>query len=476
MLSTLFALSLAVAPVAHAQDDAAAEEEEAQTKIVKVPDLPVEIELPTPDGEPPPFINSAVLEGGMLLEISRLDDSTQLTFGYEEGFQPFFDKGSPDAPGVMLQEAMEIEEWKLPEEWKIEVVQTDNLGHVWTASGEGKWYPIIDQTGLPLGPTGERLETNDPLPVYVKLASFATKYGSVGVMGWSWSAEQIDPDFDQVLAWTTPSEAAVALSEFSTGPGRQAFEAGWSMEIPEGWRAFHDEELKILAPTRAGGESEYGGARSHTVLYDLATPYADKRILCSAIAYPEKPVEVVDPEKSAQHGQRYTIFAKLRMRGGKYKNAKGEELGLDRVEDPFSPLPVKIEKPLPDDAPEDARPETPEGTLSMVSLGDRDGYIWETTGIRGDQEIAVAAFGTAWDELGLDCYMVAPKDDPSSLEVFKSAMATVQVTDGVNHPHNLGARGWYRKNWPFTHPALQIWWFVAILLGLGIFLAFRSED
>lgn len=455
MLPLMLSFFLAAAPQVQAQDPGADESDETPTKLVKVPDLPLEISLPSPDGEAPPFINSAVLEGDMLLEISRIDDSVQVAFGLNQTFQPFLDQGAPEAPPVMLQETLEYEDFPPPTEWESSLSEHPQVGTLWTARGESL-IPV------PLGPDGEPLVEGEPTPVYVQLGVFAVEFGYVGFTALGLDREQLSQDVDQLLSWTKVTAPPKPLSEFTTGPARATMKAGWSVQVPEGWRALGDAEVKGIAPSSVGGDSEAGGTRSHAMFVDVSDFTGERHFTCSALSYPEHPAEVVDPAKSEQHGRRYKIFAKLRLRGGKYKNAKGEELGLDRVTDLTSPLPVKI--------------EGAEGTLSMVDLEDREGYLWRVQGTRGEQPVEVATFATAWDEIGLDCNMVAPPDRVADLEIFEQAMATVRVTDGDQHPHRLGARGWYRKHWPFTHPALQVWWLVALLLGLGIFLAFRADD
>ena len=459
MFPLLFSLILAGIGPASAQDG---EAEEAPTKVVKVPDLPLEIELPSPDGEAPPFINSAVLQGDMLLEISRLDDSVQVVFGLDQTFQPFLDKGAPTAPPLILVESMEIEDYAIPTEWETSLSEHPTVGTLWTAVGSTEIPPPPPQYYAD-GTLIESDAPTEPTPLTVQLGVFAVEFGYVGFVAIGLDAEALAADVTQLLDWTTVTAKPKPLSEFTVGPAVSTMKAGWSVTVPEGWRALSDKEVKGLAPSSVGGDTEFGGARSHAMFVDTTDFTGERHFTCSALSYPEKPTEVVDPERSPDHGNRYKIFSKLRLRGGKYKNARGEEMGLDRVDDLTSPLPVKIEPGA-------------EGTLGMVNLPDRDGYLWRIQGTRGDEAMEVATFATAWEEIGLDCNMVVRPENVADLQIFEKAMATVTVTDGERHPHVLGARGWYRKHWPFTHPALQVWWIVAILLAGGIFLAFRSED
>ena len=439
VFTALTALTVLTSP-AVAQD-------EAPTKVVKVPDLPLEVTLPDPETGPPPWVNIAQVENDMLLSVDHNEDNSTIWFGYTEGLQPDLSKAQPDGLTEGQLEVLSFLGFTPPAEVQASATEHATFGLTWVSLGT----TTLDDPNL-----------EEPVTYELHGVVIPAESGFVQVLGLSATPGAIAGHVETLLGWTTLKRPPVAADKLVTG--KLEHPSGYTIDIPHGWRALTDDEISTFAPLRVGGDGPHGSVRSHAVFVDTADFSGRTHFTCSTLSYPEKPPEVVDEAKSPPHGNRYRTFTRLRLRGGKYKNAKGTELELPRIEDLTAATGIKVEA--------DAL-----GTLSVVDLGDREGYFWRTQGARADTPVELATFATAWDDLGLDCLIAeAPNDgNVENLDIFARTIMTVRVVDGANHPHQMGVRGQYRKLWPWTHPLLQVWIFAGILLLVGIVLAFRGD-
>jgi len=432
-------------------------EDEVPTKVVKVPDLPLEITLPDPETGPPPWVNIAQVEDDMLLSIDHKEDNSTIWFGYTASLQPDLDKAQPDGLTAGQLEVLSFLGFKPPTEVQSSAAENTTFGLTWVSLGT----VTLDDPNLD-NPNLDDPNLEEPVPYALQGVIIPAESGYVQVLGLSSTPGVIAGHIDTLLGWTTLKRPPVAADKLVTG--KLEHPSGYTIDIPDGWRALTDDEVATFAPLRVGGDGPHGSVRSHAVFVDTTDFSGRSHFTCSTLSYPENPPEVVDEAKSPPHGSRYRTFTRLRLRGGKYKNASGAEMELPRIEDLTAATSIKIEAEAL-------------GTLSVVDLGDREGYFWRTQGTRADTPVEVATFATAWDDLGLDCVMAEAPNDGSveDLDIFARSIITVRVVDGANHPHKLGVRGKYRKVWPWTHPLLQVWVFGGVLLLIGIVLAFRGD-
>jgi len=244
--------------------------------------------------------------------------------------------------------------------------------------------------------------------------------------------------------------AKPGLSSHDLHFGHHAAEAGYTLDLPASFRALTDPESRRLGLTATIESSEAGTAKSQEVFLDPTDLTGQRSFGCGAT---QGAIEVVDPAKSAAYHHRYQQRVSTALRDRAYAID-------DILQSPWvaAPTPVRAVHISPNDP----------GTLALVDLEDRNGYLWRIPALRGNADGMVLALYTSWDNISLDCLFYTDDAADPLLEEIDTAMRSLRVTDGEYHPMRLSVHAQYVALWPFTHPLLQIWWMAAALCGASV--------
>lgn len=242
--------------------------------------------------------------------------------------------------------------------------------------------------------------------------------------------------------------------------------AGYAITLPEGWRALAENERLGINGEPVGGNSGYGGALA--LQYFLDPTDVTGRTGFGCAAWSSETLEVVDPDKAPGLGDNYRLAARLMLKGGAYQVDGGKPI-RGRNADMLDSRSIVID------------PDEP-GELTVMSLGDRDAYLWQVSGTKTEasgssEPVDVLSWYTAYSDVNLHCHVDAPAGQGTALlDAFRTAMATVSIDDAEQHPMEMGLMARYRRWWPSTNPILQLYWLpIPVILFAGI-LARGGDD
>ena len=281
-----------------------------------------------------------------------------------------------------------------------------------------------------------------------------------------------------VVGVATPEEALAAADElgamasFYDGPVPQADlpfghvveSAGYELDLPDGFRALTERERMALNGEPVGGNSGFGGALAYQTFLDPRSQSGQAAFGC--VAYSADTLEIVQPDKAPKLAGNYRTMARVMLKGGSYAVDGGKPI-RGRAADMLGAGTVIV-------APE------AEGQLSTVELGDRAGYLWRVEGTRtvtGDEPepVQVATFYTAWSDVNLHCQATAAADQVALIDSFEQAVRSLRVTDGAEHPLELGLMARYKRWWPYTNPLSQLYWLPIPIVLFAAWLANRGD-
>lgn len=288
---------------------------------------------------------------------------------------------------------------------------------------------------------------------YDELVMFASH--SIGVIVTSISsdsAERSHEVLESMIAMIENPRPAVPAEELPTGSVTSTF--GLEVDLPVGWRALTEEELMSRNTELVRGESSFFGNPANFYVVDESKLSST---LFSCNASDGSSMFIVDPEKSEQARQNIDTWARVALEGGLYqvttdKSATGGE------EIPDHPMSVEqIEK------------------IEWITLGDREGYLVHAHGTVWDEPREASLFYTAWDDLGITCIAMADPEENASLETFERVMRGASVVDSANHPMPMSTATRYARWWPYSHPALQLYWLPIPLILLSGLFVYKSD-
>ena len=262
---------------------------------------------------------------------------------------------------------------------------------------------------------------------------------------------ELDIAFADVLS--TVNIVKPALEDDKLPYGHYVSDGGYEFDLPEGWRGLTGREMSIISTSRIA-EGPYEGYRALQVFTDPSNLDREQKFTCGIYSTGSRPVEVLDPAKSSQHATNYRIQARVLLKGGSFKITSGGT-GETVKGEIGAMAPVEID---PDAT----------GRLETISLSDREAYLWHVNGMQNGEAVSVATYYTAYDNLGLNCFVIAPEGSEDTLKIFEDAVRTLAVTDPTAHPMVLSFMSSYRRWWPYAHPALQLYWLVVPLFLLAL--------
>ena len=273
--------------------------------------------------------------------------------------------------------------------------------------------------------------------------------------------EAVPTDLDIAFAdvLSTVNLVKPALSDDKLPYGAYTSEAGYGLALLENWRGLTSREMSIISTYRVA-EGPYEGYRALQVFTDPADLDGEQQFTCGIYSTDSRPVEVLSPAKSSQHADNYRIQARVLLKGGSFKISSG---GTGET--------VKGE--IGAIAPTEVDPDAT-GRLEVLDLGDRDAYLWKVNGMRNGAPVSVVTYYTAYDNLGLNCFVIAGEGDEHMLGMFEESARSLAVTDPEAHPMVLSFMSSYRRWWPYAHPALQLYWLVVPLFLLALVPMFRD--
>lgn len=281
-----------------------------------------------------------------------------------------------------------------------------------------------------------------------------------------------------VVGVATPEEALAAADElasytaFYDGPvaeadlpyGHHVEDAGYELDLPEGFRALTERERLTLNGEPVGGNSGFGGALAYQTFLDPSSLGGWSSFGC--VAYSADTLEIVAPAKAPGLADNYRLMAAIMMKGGSYKVDGGKPV-RGRSADLLDGRSIVVDPAVA-------------GALTTVDLGDRDAYLWRTQGVRtssteADEPVEVMSFYTAWSDVNLHCQAAAPADRVALLDSFETSVRSARVTDGELHPLELGLMARYKRWWPYTNPLAQLYWLPIPIVLFAAWLANRGD-
>lgn len=368
---------------------------------VTVDDLPVGIE--------PAKGWTAKVRGAGSLTLSRASPPVEFMIDFEPGIQPDLESTDVEAMRAMLTSELQgaASDVALSE---LEVRRIDHavLGPVFEATATGRVEGV-------------------PIPVRMRFALFAGPAGTAMVAGGIYAAPDRAAElFTQALDQLVWVDEPIARDDFSWG--KATFD-DFTLDLPDGWRAAHRQERRNLG-IESGQEM-------------VLDPAGIDDVDSFGCVTNEGPLEVVDPELSELHAKNFRVRSRAHLSGGGYVSRGGG--GASRTKVTLSGAPVKVD-------PEER------GTLELVELGDRDGYLWRVGGTVVDEPVQVAMIYTTWGGNSVDCVFIGPEVPDGIVDSLRSLRVT------SDRPPYETLRGQYVKAWPFRHPLLQAWWFGGLIL------------
>lgn len=444
---------------------------------LKLDEVPIKLKVPRDEQGAVEWKWSIMPEPNIDLLMTRYElPPVSVGFGWIEGFQPDLDRLSPDYFDKLLY--LDDETWSYDEERTARVEEHPILGKVavvdFRAVFDGKKpempEPREDATPEEIEATREayaEMLDPDPLALDMRLMYFGVQGGAAYVLAQAPGVERPDEGIvglpesekidlptvaEEVLQMAEIREAITPEAELPTG--RVEMEAGYALTLPDNWRALTKKEMNLYAPERVG-DGPYEGRRAARLFVEPST-FKPLQFSCQVYDTAGRPIEVLDPAKSAVHGENYRTHARVMLKGGSFKIATG---GVEEV--------IKVFHPS--DLGRVTVSEEAQGTLETLDLGDRDAYLWTVEGMLGEsREVTVHAYYTAWDNIGLNCFAIEGEEDEGLGDVFNTTMASLEILEPEEHAMRLSFISQYRRWWPYAHPALQLYWLVIPMFLLAL--------
>lgn len=463
MILSLACLSL-MSSVAFAQDDL-----DFDPFIeLKLEELPIKLMVPRDEIGSVQWMWSIMPEPNIDLLMTRYEQPpVSVGFGWIEGFQPDLDRLHADYFDRLLY--LDDEGWAYDEVRETRVEEHSILGKVvitdFGAVYDGKKpaMPEPEEDATPeeieaMKAAYEEIIDPPPVALDMRLMYYAVEGGAAYVLGQAPGVERPDEEItglpeeekidlptvmEEVLSMVEIKAPPVAVEELPTG--RIEMEAGYALTLPENWRALTKKEMNLFSPERVG-DGPYEGRRAARLFVEPST-LKPQQFHCQVYDTAGRPIEVLDPAKSAVHGDNYRTHARVMLKGGSFKIASG---GVEEVIEVFHPS----------DLPPVQIAEEAQGTLETIDLGDRDAFFWTVEGTQEESPVTVSAFYTTWDNIGLDCFAIEAEGDEGLSAMFRTTMDSLEILEPAEHPARLSFMSQYRRWWPYAHPAMQLYWLI----------------
>lgn len=243
-----------------------------------------------------------------------------------------------------------------------------------------------------------------------------------------------------------------AIPESELPYGTQVTEAGYTVDLPLGWRALTAAEAPDAV--RIAGDGPFSSNLSQLFVVD---PAALSQPIFECVANPGSPLEILAPAKSEAAVENFKTAMRVQLKGGKYRlESAGDEVFIDA--DTSIPLYT-----------------TEEGEVEFLSLGARDAYRWRVKGQVFEEPVAASVFYTAYADIGLVCTSVVEEGDEAILGTFDAAMDKLRVTDDAAHAMPLSLSSKYKRWWPLSNPFLQLYWLPVPLFLIAGWLVVRDD-
>lgn len=265
------------------------------------------------------------------------------------------------------------------------------------------------------------------------------------------SAERATEVLDSVLAMVEVTSPAIPKADLRTG--KITADAGYTLELPPGWRALTAEEARRLSTDRIGGDGPFAGRRSQLFVVDAASM---SRQVFGCVADTNGSLEILDPTKSERAAENFRTYARVRLKGGRYKLINGTDEAFIDVLSEASFIP------------------TTEGELKLLPLGEREAYLWRLDGKVYDSPASASVFYTTYDDVELTCVAIAEPDRVAELTTFDGIVSNLRVVDGMLYEMPMSLRARYIRWWPTTNPFLQLYWLPLPLFLLAGWLVTRD--
>ncbi|MFT4974618.1 MAG: hypothetical protein ACI8S6_000501 [Myxococcota bacterium] len=450
---------------------------------LKPEELPVTLKVPRDEIGSVQWMWSIMPEPNIDLLMTRYEQPpVSVGFGWMEGFQPDLDRLDPGYFDRLLY--LDDETWSYDEERPVRIEEHPILGKVAVTDfgavfdGKKPEMPPPDDDATPEEVTAMEeafaaIEDPPPIALDMRLMYFAVQGGAAYVLSQAPGVERPDEEIvglpeeekidlpaitEEVLAMVEIRSEPVAAEELPTG--RVELEAGYALTLPENWRALTKKEMNLFSPERVG-DGPYEGRRAARLFVEPST-LKPQQFTCQVYDTAGRPIEIVDPAKSAVHGDNYRTHARIMLKGGSFKISSG---GVEEV--------IKVFHPS--DLPPVTVAENAQGTLELVELADREAYRWTVEATQGEETaVMVHAFYATWDNIGLNCFAIEGEEDEGLGDIFRATMDSIEILEPDEHPARLSFMSQYRRWWPYAHPALQLYWIVIPLFFLALIPMLRD--
>jgi len=243
------------------------------------------------------------------------------------------------------------------------------------------------------------------------------------------------------------------LSESELPYGTISTDAGYTVELPGGWRALTEDEARRRSNARIAGEGDFSGKLADLFVIDTAHL---GELVFNCVTASDGTLEVIDPDRYKQAADNFLTLAEVSMRGGSYRFQDGTE---ERFIDVMTETPVE-----------------PEGKseLQFLNLPSRDAYLWTTAGSLYGDPVSASLFDTGYDNVSLSCYTVADDGEDGRLGSFEKVMRGLKVVNGELYPMHYSLKARYIRWWPTSNPFLQLYWLPIPMFLVGSWLIFKD--
>ena len=256
---------------------------------------------------------------------------------------------------------------------------------------------------------------------------------------------------EEVIGMVKIHEPALPPEELRYGTVHA--DAGYTLDLPAGWRALTDKEAQALDRTRLAGEGPFNSKLAKLYLIDVKRDEG----VAECHASVGDALEVLAPEKSARAIENFQIYARARLRGGKVRVVTGTE---DTVTQVITEVPITLEQ---------------EQEVRWVSLGDREAYLWQVSGDALGDPLMASVFYTTYADVGLLCTAWSDPGDEARLTTFEGVIQGIRIDESESHPMAMTLKGRYTRWWFSAHPLLQLYWFPVPLFLIAGWLVIRED-
>jgi len=216
--------------------------------------------------------------------------------------------------------------------------------------------------------------------------------------------------------------------DLDTLGGHRTSSCGFEIDLPEGWRELARGEYEMPRERLSGTTTHHFTNR--TSLNEGFTCHCQ----------PDEDLsDVIDPALYAEPSEVFKQRVKHGIAGQNY--AVSSQTGRKKYRTVLSGQAVELQG---------------DGELSIIELGDRQGYLWHVPGMIGEIPVETAHVFTSWGQMRLDCTHVVSKENVDSIQAFNEAAHSLRVTNGSESPQQESLFVWYKKRWPFQHALLQL--------------------